>query len=91
MPGENMKAIILQQAAGKPGQVRIERDSPQLPLKLVSQVYHPVPLSEVPVPTPGPGQVLVKIIAAAYNHRDIFIRQSDYSPFRSSFQTKYST
>lgn len=61
MPGDNMKAIILQQAPGKPG-----------------EVYHPVPLSDVAIPTPGPGQVLVKIIAAAYNHRDIFIRQSMY-------------
>jgi NADPH:quinone reductase-like Zn-dependent oxidoreductase len=32
----------------------------------------------VPVPAPGPGQVLVKISAASLNHRDLFIRQHLY-------------
>lgn len=75
-----MKAIVLKKTEGafKPG-----------------QVYHAVPLVELPVPIPGPDQVLVKIIAAvssprpsaqlqltpnlqAYNHRDVFLRQSLY-------------
>lgn len=40
--------------------------------------YHAVPLVDLPIPIPGPGQVLVKVIAAAFNHRDIFLRQSEY-------------
>jgi NADPH:quinone reductase-like Zn-dependent oxidoreductase len=35
-------------------------------------------LNEVPKPTPGPGEVLVRIDAAALNHRDLFIRQHLY-------------
>ena len=35
-------------------------------------------LSDVPKPTPGPKQVLVKLSAAALNHRDLFIRQHLY-------------
>ena len=35
-------------------------------------------LNEVPKPAPGPRQVLVKLIAAALNHRDLFIRQHLY-------------
>lgn len=35
-------------------------------------------LKEVPRPTPGPNEVLVKIVAAALNHRDLFIRQHLY-------------
>ncbi|SPQ25107.1 45cabbcd-cb4a-45f4-a292-5506c30a1c57 [Thermothielavioides terrestris] len=42
------------------------------------QVYYPLQLNEVPKPTPGPGQVLVKLAAAALNHRDLFIRQHLY-------------
>ncbi|KAK4098856.1 oxidoreductase [Parathielavia hyrcaniae] len=41
-------------------------------------VYYPLQLHAVPKPTPGPGQLLVKIAAAALNHRDIFIRQHLY-------------
>lgn len=42
------------------------------------QVYYPLSLDEVPKPTPGNGEVLVKIHAAALNHRDLFIRQHLY-------------
>lgn len=35
-------------------------------------------LKDVPQPTPGPGQLLVRIKAAALNHRDLFIRQHLY-------------
>ena len=42
----------------------------------------PIPLSiqikEVPRPKPGPNEVLVRIDAAALNHRDLFIRQHLY-------------
>ena len=42
------------------------------------QVYYPLSLDEVSKSTPGNGEVLVKIHAAALNHRDLFIRQHLY-------------
>ncbi|GAB1316722.1 Zinc-binding dehydrogenase [Madurella fahalii] len=42
------------------------------------QVYYPLELNNVAKPTPGPRQVLVKLSAAALNHRDLFIRQHLY-------------
>jgi NADPH:quinone reductase-like Zn-dependent oxidoreductase len=59
----SMKAIVLEKTEGAftPGPT----------------CYHPTPLVDLPIPVPGPGQVLVKVIAAAYNHRDIFLRQSE--------------
>ncbi|KAK0744177.1 hypothetical protein B0T18DRAFT_482070 [Schizothecium vesticola] len=42
------------------------------------QVWYPLQLNTVPQPTPGPGQLLVKISAVALNHRDLFIRQHLY-------------
>ncbi|KAK0645473.1 zinc-binding dehydrogenase [Cercophora newfieldiana] len=42
------------------------------------QVWYPLQLNEVPKPTPGPGQLLIKLSAAALNHRDLFIRQHLY-------------
>ncbi|KAK4142352.1 uncharacterized protein C8A04DRAFT_38305 [Dichotomopilus funicola] len=42
------------------------------------QVYYPLQLNTVPIPTPGPGQLLIKLSAAALNHRDLFIRQQLY-------------
>ncbi|AEO60563.1 hypothetical protein MYCTH_2309873 [Thermothelomyces thermophilus ATCC 42464] len=42
------------------------------------EVYYPLQLNTVPIPTPGPNQVLVKLAAAALNHRDLFIRQHLY-------------
>ncbi|ROT38666.1 oxidoreductase [Sodiomyces alkalinus F11] len=41
-------------------------------------VYYPLQLKQVPRPTPGPNDVLVKIAAAALNHRDLFIRRHLY-------------
>ncbi|KAF9781953.1 Zinc-type alcohol dehydrogenase-like protein YogA, partial [Fusarium sp. DS 682] len=41
-------------------------------------VYYPLRLSEVPRPTPGPNEYLVRIHTAALNHRDFFIRQHLY-------------
>ncbi|KAI2618877.1 oxidoreductase [Hypoxylon sp. NC1633] len=43
-----------------------------------SQVYYPLQLNQVPKPTPGPGELLVKLHAASLNHRDLFIRQHLY-------------
>ncbi|CAK7273079.1 hypothetical protein SEPCBS119000_005461 [Sporothrix epigloea] len=42
------------------------------------QVYYPLKLKEVHKPTAGPGELLIRIRAAALNHRDVFIRQSLY-------------
>ncbi|RMD40507.1 hypothetical protein DV735_g4622, partial [Chaetothyriales sp. CBS 134920] len=42
------------------------------------QVFHPLSLDEVPLPSATGTQVVVKIYAAALNHRDLFIRQSLY-------------
>ncbi|KAF5640793.1 zinc-binding dehydrogenase [Fusarium sp. NRRL 52700] len=41
-------------------------------------VYYPLRLREVPRPTPGQNEYLVRIHAAALNHRDFFIRQHLY-------------
>ncbi|CEQ42330.1 SPOSA6832_04113, partial [Sporobolomyces salmonicolor] len=49
-------------------------------------VWHPVQVEELPVPTPKAGelllvpgsQVLVRILSAGFNHRDVFQRQSLY-------------
>ncbi|KAJ4389696.1 hypothetical protein N0V93_007168 [Gnomoniopsis smithogilvyi] len=42
------------------------------------KVYYPLQLKEVPLPTPGPKEVLIRLNAAALNHRDLFIRQHLY-------------
>ncbi|ORY63252.1 uncharacterized protein BCR38DRAFT_458450 [Pseudomassariella vexata] len=42
------------------------------------QIYYPLQLNTVPLPTPGPRELLIKLHAAALNHRDFFIRQSLY-------------
>ncbi|KAK3324708.1 hypothetical protein B0T19DRAFT_236983 [Cercophora scortea] len=42
------------------------------------QVYYPLYLKETPIPSPGPSQLLIKLSAAALNHRDLFIRQHLY-------------
>ncbi|KAK3940106.1 zinc-binding dehydrogenase [Diplogelasinospora grovesii] len=42
------------------------------------QVYYPLQLNEIPRPVPAAGHVLVRMSAAALNHRDLFIRQHLY-------------
>ena len=42
------------------------------------QVYYPLSLDEVPKPSPKGSELLIKISAAALNHRDLFIRQHLY-------------
>ena len=45
------------------------------------QVYYPLSLDEVPKPKPSSNELLVKISAAALNHRDLFIRQALYPAY----------
>ncbi|CAN5686406.1 zinc-binding dehydrogenase [soil metagenome] len=42
-------------------------------------VGKPLEYREVPIPTPGPGEAVVRIAAAALNHRDVWIRQGLYA------------
>ena len=39
-------------------------------------------LDEVPDPVPGPGEVLVRLRAAALNHRDLYICRGQYPGLR---------
>ncbi|GAA5948004.1 hypothetical protein JCM10213_007016 [Rhodosporidiobolus nylandii] len=63
-PPTAMRALTLTKTAGefKPG----------------PHLWHPVNVEQLPVPTPSEGQVLVKVLAAGFNHRDVFQRQSLY-------------
>ncbi|KAI5785076.1 hypothetical protein DFH27DRAFT_487678 [Peziza echinospora] len=42
------------------------------------QVYYPLKTIDLPIPTPSPTEVVIKILAAALNHKDLFIRQHLY-------------
>ena len=42
------------------------------------EVYYPLHILNLPEPTPQPNEVVVRISAAALNHRDLFIRQHLY-------------
>ena len=42
------------------------------------QVYYPLQLNTGSLPQPGPDEVLVRLHAAALNHRDLFLRQHLY-------------
>ncbi|KAM7214307.1 alcohol dehydrogenase [Rhypophila decipiens] len=42
------------------------------------QVYYPLQINTIPKPVPKAGEILVKLSAAALNHRDFFIRQHLY-------------
>ena len=44
--------------------------------------HQPAVLREVPTPTPGPGEILVRLHAAALNHRDVFIQSGQYAGIR---------
>ncbi|PCH37808.1 NAD(P)-binding protein [Wolfiporia cocos MD-104 SS10] len=45
-------------------------------------VYHDTVLEERPLPALQKGQVLVKVAAAGFNHRDVWIRQGQYPNIR---------
>ena len=44
----------------------------------LTEIHQPIQCADVPVPEAGPGEVLVKLQAAALNHRDVFIQQGLY-------------
>lgn len=39
--------------------------------------YHPAEVTTVPRPSAGEGEVLIKVMSAGFNHRDLFQRQSE--------------
>ena len=41
-------------------------------------IHQPAAVRDVPMPTPGPGEILVKLHAAALNHRDVWIQKGQY-------------
>ncbi|PGG96620.1 hypothetical protein GX51_07745 [Blastomyces parvus] len=59
-----MQAIAIDFIDGKPGKP--------------GQVYYPLSLKKLPIPTPQGSELLIKLTAAALNHRDLFIRQHLY-------------
>jgi zinc-binding alcohol dehydrogenase/oxidoreductase len=44
----------------------------------ITELHQPVALVDVPTPTAGPGEVLIKLKAAALNHRDVFVQKGLY-------------
>lgn len=44
--------------------------------------HQPAVLREIPTPQPAAGQVLVKLRAAALNHRDVWIQQGQYASLK---------
>lgn len=42
-------------------------------------INQPAVLRAVPAPTPGPGEILVNLHAAALNHRDVWIQKGQYA------------
>ena len=76
---KNMQAVVLGKAEGA-----VRPASPvgviflNLPRKTAGkpgQVYHPISVETISIPELRDDQVLVKLHAAALNHRDVFIRQ----------------
>ncbi|SOD95817.1 zinc-binding dehydrogenase [Spirosoma fluviale] len=45
---------------------------------LLAEKKQPIQLVDAPTPTAGPGQMLIKLKAAALNHRDVFVQQGLY-------------
>lgn len=46
---------------------------------LLDGINQPLQLRETPTPTPDPGEVLVRLHAAALNHRDVWIQKGQYA------------
>ncbi|KXS11332.1 NAD(P)-binding protein [Gonapodya prolifera JEL478] len=56
----------------------IVNKQPEGPPPKPSERYDPIEIKSVPVPNPLKGTVLVKLRAAALNHRDVYIREGQY-------------
>jgi propanol-preferring alcohol dehydrogenase len=65
----------------RPAQL-LEKGAIMLPQKMKAAVVHkfgqPLKLEEVPVPRPGPGQILVKIVASGVCHTDVHAADGDW-------------
>ena len=72
-PPAQMEALILSKIDGA---LRIIPHARLRRAGKPGQVYHPADVKTVPTPKPGSNEVLVKLAGAAFNHRDVFIRQS---------------
>lgn len=48
----------------------------------LTETHQPVQYTNVPTPTNKPGEVLIKLRAAALNHRDVFIQQGLYADIK---------
>ncbi|QSS66156.1 alcohol dehydrogenase [Histoplasma capsulatum] len=59
-----MQAITIDSIDGKPGKP--------------GQVYYPLSIKKLPIPRPQGNELLIKLTAAALNHRDLFLRQHLY-------------
>lgn len=46
---------------------------------VLAAAHEPLQFKDVPDPTPGPGEVVVKVEAAALNHRDNWIQKGQYA------------
>lgn len=45
---------------------------------VLQQAGQPLALTDIPIPVPAPGEVLIRLEAAAVNHRDLWIWQGQY-------------
>ena len=45
-------------------------------------IHQPAAVRDVPVPTPAAGEILVRLHAAALNHRDVWIQKGQYAGLR---------
>ncbi|KAI9715598.1 MAG: hypothetical protein M1812_005902 [Candelaria pacifica] len=73
------KAITIKKIDGKPGQVYYPYDPTSLKApKIDLTIKHRLQLVEVPEPKPKENELVVRLNAAALNHRDLFIRQHLY-------------
>ena len=59
------------------------QQSPASTMKaVVLEAANQLRIAEVPVPQPGPGEVVVRLRAAALNHREVWIKQGQYAGLR---------
>src|SRR2546429_4450928 len=70
--------------ATAPPQINRHRRGVRVKAIVLHEVCEPeeLRLEEVPDPTPGPGEVLVRLRAAALNHRDLYICRGQYPGLR---------